>query len=165
MHETCSRDAWETGCFPLNNNSILNQIVHMFWCCVYLQLSNKYAAVLVPIHEGDDGVLRVLLTQRSTNLSSHPGMCKVYITWSQLRFPLISSSTHVPYIITRKSSYTRWNTTTYSGLTLIFFKCMIIGEVCLPGGKRDPSDEGDDVATALREAREEVSISSMKHIL
>eukprot|EP00200_Dunaliella_tertiolecta_P001332 CAMPEP_0202364542 /NCGR_PEP_ID=MMETSP1126-20121109/15911_1 /ASSEMBLY_ACC=CAM_ASM_000457 /TAXON_ID=3047 /ORGANISM="Dunaliella tertiolecta, Strain CCMP1320" /LENGTH=140 /DNA_ID=CAMNT_0048959211 /DNA_START=52 /DNA_END=471 /DNA_ORIENTATION=- len=29
------------------------------------------------------------------------------------------------------------------------------GEVCLPGGKRDPSD-ADDVATALREAWEEL---------
>lgn len=31
------------------------------------------------------------------------------------------------------------------------------GEVCLPGGKRDPADGGDDVVTALREAQEEVS--------
>ena len=41
---------------------------------------------------------------------------------------------------------------------------MIIGEVCLPGGKRDPSDRGDDEVTALREAREEVR-HSMAHIL
>ncbi|XP_034390524.1 peroxisomal coenzyme A diphosphatase NUDT7 isoform X2 [Cyclopterus lumpus] len=31
------------------------------------------------------------------------------------------------------------------------------GEVCFPGGKRDPSD-GDDVDTALREAEEEISL-------
>jgi hypothetical protein len=31
-------------------------------------------------------------------------------------------------------------------------------QVCLPGGKRDPED-ADDVATALREANEEVSVA------
>ncbi|XP_057693175.1 peroxisomal coenzyme A diphosphatase NUDT7 isoform X1 [Corythoichthys intestinalis] len=31
------------------------------------------------------------------------------------------------------------------------------GEVCFPGGKRDPSDE-DDVQTALREAQEEIGL-------
>ena len=32
------------------------------------------------------------------------------------------------------------------------------GEVCFPGGKQDPQDEDDDVATALREANEEVGL-------
>lgn len=32
------------------------------------------------------------------------------------------------------------------------------GEVCFPGGKQDPSDGGDDVQTAMREAHEEVGL-------
>ena len=32
------------------------------------------------------------------------------------------------------------------------------GEVCFPGGRQDPEDEGDDVVTAMREAREEVGL-------
>ncbi|DBA78794.1 TPA: hypothetical protein ACH3X1_008690 [Trebouxia sp. C0004] len=63
----------------------------------------KAAAVLVPLFEDTDGVVRVLLTQRSANLSSHKG------------------------------------------------------EVCLPGGKRDP-DDADDVQCALREAEEELGL-------
>lgn len=32
------------------------------------------------------------------------------------------------------------------------------GEVCFPGGRQDPEDEGNDVETALREAHEEVGL-------
>ena len=32
------------------------------------------------------------------------------------------------------------------------------GEVCFPGGRQDPEDEGDDVVTAMREAQEEVGL-------
>ena len=39
----------------------------------YIQLSNKHAAVLVPLCEGGDGIVRVLLTRRSNKLSTHPG--------------------------------------------------------------------------------------------
>ncbi|KAL0684877.1 hypothetical protein Bca4012_051725 [Brassica carinata] len=66
----------------------------------------KSSAVLVCIYQeqGEDGnELRVILTERSSTLSSHPG------------------------------------------------------EVALPGGKRDEED-ADDIATALREAREEIGL-------
>jgi 8-oxo-dGTP pyrophosphatase MutT (NUDIX family) len=36
------------------------------------------------------------------------------------------------------------------------------GDVCFPGGKQDPEDEGDDVTTALRETHEEVGIPPSK---
>ncbi|KAL9232145.1 hypothetical protein vseg_007284 [Gypsophila vaccaria] len=63
----------------------------------------RIAAVLVCIFEGDAGDLRVILTQRSSSLSSHPG------------------------------------------------------EVALPGGKMENGDQ-DEVATALREAKEEIGL-------
>ncbi|XP_061978667.1 nudix hydrolase 15, mitochondrial-like isoform X2 [Populus nigra] len=63
----------------------------------------KRAAVLICIFEGNDGELRVILTQRSSQLSSHSG------------------------------------------------------EVALPGGKREEGD-ADDIATALREAEEEIGL-------
>ncbi|KAI0522593.1 hypothetical protein KFK09_004976 [Dendrobium nobile] len=65
---------------------------------------DKRAAVLVCLFEGDLGDLRVFLTKRSSNLSSHSG------------------------------------------------------EVALPGGKADEGD-ADDVATALREAEEEIGLN------
>ncbi|XP_020577321.1 nudix hydrolase 15, mitochondrial-like [Phalaenopsis equestris] len=64
---------------------------------------NQRAAVLICLFEGDHGDLRVILTKRSSNLSSHSG------------------------------------------------------EVALPGGKADESDP-DDVATAMREANEEIGL-------
>ncbi|KAJ6925976.1 hypothetical protein NC651_010423 [Populus alba x Populus x berolinensis] len=63
----------------------------------------KRAAVLICIFEGNDGELRAILTQRSSQLSSHSG------------------------------------------------------EVALPGGKREEGD-ADDIATALREAKEEIGL-------
>ncbi|XP_010529183.1 PREDICTED: nudix hydrolase 11 isoform X2 [Tarenaya hassleriana] len=65
----------------------------------------KSSAVLVCLYLGDDGELHVILTKRSSNLSSHSDA----------------------------------------------------GEVALPGGKRDEGDS-DDVATALREAHEEIGL-------
>ncbi|KAK6932648.1 NUDIX hydrolase domain [Dillenia turbinata] len=63
----------------------------------------KRAAVLICIFEGDDGDLRVILTKRSSRLSTHSG------------------------------------------------------EVSLPGGKKEDGDV-DDVATATREAQEEIGL-------
>ncbi len=39
-----------------------------------MQVSAKHAAVLVPLFEDRDGVVRVLLTQRSSAMKSHPGL-------------------------------------------------------------------------------------------
>lgn len=36
------------------------------------------------------------------------------------------------------------------------------GEICFPGGKQDPEDDGDDVKTALRECYEEVGLQLQK---
>ncbi|KAK9808415.1 hypothetical protein WJX73_002113 [Symbiochloris irregularis] len=63
----------------------------------------RRAAVLVPLFEDKAGIVRVLLTRRSSKLSSHQG------------------------------------------------------EVALPGGKCDDADE-NDIATALREASEEIAL-------
>eukprot|EP00798_Chlamydomonas_sp_ICE-L_P018606 gene18606-25120_t len=71
----------------------------------HVQVSKKEAAVLVPLFQGDDGVVRVILTQRSAKMKSHSG------------------------------------------------------EVCLPGGKRDPEDISTS-HTALREANEELGLQS-----
>lgn len=38
------------------------------------------------------------------------------------------------------------------------------GEVCFPGGKQDPEDNGDDIRTALRETEEEVGINGIRPI-
>ncbi|XP_010686347.2 nudix hydrolase 15, mitochondrial [Beta vulgaris subsp. vulgaris] len=65
--------------------------------------SERRAAVLVCIFQGNDGELRVILTQRASTLSSHSG------------------------------------------------------EVALPGGKMEEGDK-DEVATALREAKEEIGL-------
>ncbi|KAF6253594.1 NUDIX hydrolase domain-like protein [Scenedesmus sp. NREL 46B-D3] len=66
-------------------------------------VSSKLAAVLVPLFQDEDGVVKVWLTQRAMHLNSHKG------------------------------------------------------EVCLPGGKRDPTDP-DDAFTAKREAHEEMGL-------
>ncbi|KAG6387146.1 hypothetical protein SASPL_152331 [Salvia splendens] len=66
-------------------------------------IERNRAAVLICLFEDENGYLRVILTRRSSKLSSHSG------------------------------------------------------EVALPGGKRDEHDS-DDVATALREAHEEIGL-------
>ncbi|CAI9097283.1 OLC1v1033671C1 [Oldenlandia corymbosa var. corymbosa] len=77
--------------------------------CNNLSQSNegrkKRAAVLICIFEDPNGELKVILTKRSMNLSTHPG------------------------------------------------------EVVLPGGKTDEALDADDIATALREAKEEIGLA------
>mmetsp|Transcript_27144 Transcript_27144/g.50022 ORF Transcript_27144/g.50022 Transcript_27144/m.50022 type:complete len:621 (-) Transcript_27144:830-2692(-) len=70
----------------------------------YAPVSDRAAAVLVGLFADSNGVVRVLLNQRTAKLSTHGG------------------------------------------------------EVCLPGGKREDRDRGDDVITALREAYEELGL-------
>lgn len=90
----------------------------------------KRAAVLICVFEGGDGSLRVILTKRSSSLSTHSGFflthcnqcCSVFLFQFDFHLTVISA-----------------------------------GEVALPGGKREEGD-ADDVQTALREAKEEIGL-------
>ncbi|KOM53709.1 hypothetical protein LR48_Vigan09g236800 [Vigna angularis] len=90
----------------------------------------KRAAVLICLFEGGDGSLRVILTKRSSSLSTHSGLsftlcnrcCSVFLFHFEFYLTVISA-----------------------------------GEVALPGGKREEGD-ADDVQTALREAKEEIGL-------
>ncbi|KAH7422864.1 hypothetical protein KP509_12G029400 [Ceratopteris richardii] len=74
-------------------------------CDPRLVFTRKDAAVLVALFQDNKGVIRVILTKRAQNLSSHAG------------------------------------------------------EVAIPGGKREKED-ADHIATALREAKEEIGLES-----
>lgn len=43
--------------------------------CILLQVSQRHAAVLVPLFIDEAGVVQVLLTQRAASLSTHAGAC------------------------------------------------------------------------------------------
>lgn len=49
---------------------------HAAFCLGFLQVSKKLAAVLVPLYEDADGRIRVVLTLRSSKLTSHSGWWK-----------------------------------------------------------------------------------------
>ncbi|PON99104.1 Dihydroneopterin triphosphate diphosphatase [Trema orientale] len=94
----------------------------------------KRAAVLVCLFRDDDrgGDLRVILTKRSSSLSTHSGThCTVFNPESILPPPPQTA--------------------------VIVFDFLDAGEVALPGGKAEEGD-ASDVETALREAKEEIGL-------
>lgn len=95
-----------------------------------VQVSQKPAAVLVPLFEDAHGSIRVVLTLRSSKLKSHSGD-------RQLSASCTGTGMHQCSQVTRLYA--------------------IAGEVCLPGGKAEPGD-ADAAATALREAQEECAL-------
>lgn len=114
-------------------------------CCsatpVAQPVSHKFAAVLVPLFEDPaSGEVHVVLNQRSSKLSTHSGErgrggggAGLGGGWRHC-WPQYESTAAALACLLRPLCRRR------------------AGEVCFPGGKRDPGDT-DDIATALREAQ------------
>ncbi|CAH2059501.1 unnamed protein product [Thlaspi arvense] len=97
----------------------------------------KKASVLICLFEGDDGDLRVILTKRSSTLSTHSGL--YFLPFLNL---VLLSLIEI--------------------LTTYIFGCNDVsgtfkGEVSLPGGKAEEHDK-DAGVTATREAEEEIGL-------
>ena len=108
------------------------------------QVSGKFAAVLVALFEDpESGEVHVVLNQRSSKLSTHGGVCPRCAL--RLRGQLLCGSAWCGGVASSQplavESPTRLPTC-----------ALLAGEVCFPGGKRDPAD-ADDIGTALREAQ------------
>lgn len=58
---------------PLFQNLTINLQRYCAYSVDSLPLSDRHAAVLVPLYEGAEGGINVVLTQRSRSLRSHPG--------------------------------------------------------------------------------------------
>lgn len=98
-----------------------------------IRIRPKRAAVLVCLFEGDQGEVRVILTKRSSTLSTHSGRNFSFLF--SCRICLASK----PFQLGR------------------FPFLIISGEVSFPGGKVEKGD-ADDIDTALREAKEEIGL-------
>ena len=97
------------------------------------KVKSNRAAVLICLFEGEEGDLRVILTKRSSRLSSHSGenilMLSIMILILKLKMKRIN-----------------WE-----------FHYVFVGEVALPGGKVEEGD-ANYAETALREAEEEIGL-------
>lgn len=92
--------------------------------------TGKSAAVLICLFEGKGGDIRVILTKRSSNLSSHSGKEVLILSF---------------------------NDSDSKKLTEEPIGGVFVGEVALPGGKVEDGD-ASYAETALREAKEEIGL-------
>lgn len=102
--------------------------------------TQRKAAVLICLFEGDNGDLRVILTKRSSNLSTHSGRCTFSFTHPFSLFGVFFFLYEVWRI---------WHQ--------LICGFVVAGEVALPGGKAEEGDK-DDGDTATREAKEEIGL-------
>ncbi|RWW57088.1 hypothetical protein BHE74_00036144 [Ensete ventricosum] len=111
----------------------------------------KRAAVLICLFEGDLGELRVILTKRSSNLSTHSGHFYLFLQFGVSKGEERREREREIGIFKEKS-----------GLLGVYFGFnpldgWVAGEVSLPGGKAEEGDK-DDADTATREAKEEIGL-------
>lgn len=108
--------------------------------------SRPRAAVLICLFEGDLGELRVILTKRSSTLSTHSGKTAAS--------PRSLISRQNLFAGRRKAPYSAVGCAMRPALRSISLPA---GEVSLPGGKAEDGDV-DDAHTATREAKEEIGL-------